>query len=260
MVRIVGLVFVFLSTSLLVSADQPRYRNSFVSANGRYKAKLEERKVWRLLETSTEKELYRFDDYYRDGIWFSSMSLVIGDDGQSVVAVNDYAEDFGEQEVRKNPEVLFFFREGKLTKTYKLWQLANPKFLTVSVSHFMWAEYGEGAFGIKDGRLSVTTLDLNEYLFDPASGELIFKKTDQLLSDSAIYIFGEVTGLGGTRHKIVVDCVIRGKARQGDTIYFESKSRRWEGSGFNESLLIDRGQLVSSKGVHFNVCHDKTGR
>lgn len=259
MVRIVGLVFVFLSASLLAWADEDRHKNSFVSANGRYEAKLEEQKIWRLLETSTGKELYHFDNYYRDGISFSSMTLVISDDGRNVVAVNDYVENFGEQEFRKNPEVLFFFREGKLTKSYKLLQLANPKFLTVFVSHFNWVDYGEGAFGIKDGHLSISTLDLNNYLFDAESGDLISKKKDPLLSDSAVYIYGEVTGLGGTRHKIVIDCVIQGNAKNGDTIYFESKTRRWEGSGFDESLVIDGGQLRSFKGFHFNVCQDKKG-
>lgn len=255
MSRAVFLITLFLLTSWVARADQYRHRDLFSSANGRFEARLKDRE-WRLIDRSSGKELYRFSDYRDRAIWFHTMTLVVSDDGQNVVAIDDYsAQDF-----RNNPEVLFFFREGKIGKTYKLLELANPKFLTVSASHFRWMAYGVGEFGMRNSQLSLSTLDSYDYLFDSTTGGLIAKQKAKLLSESAVYVYGQVTGLGGTRHKIVVECVIHGSAKEGETIFFDSKNRRWDGSGFNQSLIIDRGVLVSARGFLFNVCHGETWR
>ncbi len=248
------IAFLFLA-SAVTRADEYRLRKLFTSANGRFETHLKDHK-WSLVEKPLGRELYRFSDYRDRAIWFHTMTLVVSDDGKDVVAVDDYSG----QDFRKNPEVLFFFREGKIVKTYRLLDLTNPNFLQVSVSHFRWMAYGVNDFGIKDSEFSMSTLDLYDYLFDSTTGALIAKQKAKLLSETAVYVYGEVSGLGGTRHKIVVDCVIHGNAREGDTIFFDSKNRRWEGSGFDESLIIDRGQLLSVKGFLFNVCHGETWR
>ena len=248
------LITVLLLTSWAARADQPRSRYLFTSANGAYEARLKDRE-WRLIDKSSGKELYRFSDYRDRAIWFHTMTLVVSNDGNNVIAIDDYST----QDFRHNPEVLFFFHEGAITKTYKLMELTRPKFLTVSVSHFRWTNYRPGKLAIKDSQLFLSTLNLYNLVLNATTGELLKIEKDKSLTNSALFVYGQVTGLGGSRHKIVVDCVIHGNANERDTIFFDSKNC-WEGSGFNESLVIDSGQLVSVQGSLFNACHGETSR
>lgn len=250
MLRIIGLVAILLLTSLLGWADEPRHQILFVSANGNYEAKLQEDRVWRIAEKSTGEEIYRIGDYYRDGIWFSSMTLVISDDGRSVVAVNDYAE----QDSQKNPDVLFFFKDGQKFKSYKLLDLVNPRFMQFSVSHFWWVDSVK-KFLISDSKIEFTTLDMNHFVFNIDDGLLISKSTDEIFAKGAIFVYGEVRSLTKNRYEIVVDCSVRGNTKTGDKISFESDKIGWEGRGFNEALILQDGHLVARKGLIFNNCN-----
>ena len=204
-VCLVALLLLFTS---VVNADQYRSQSLFTSANGKFEARLKDG-TWRLFETAPKKELYQFQDYYEHGISFHTMTLVVSDDGKVIVAVDDYSM----QDFRNNPEVLFFFREGVITKRFKLRELADNRFLTVSVSHFRWViGSGSNKFRITDGQLSLSTLDLHDLTFDSATGELKSRKRD--LSDTAVFVFGKVAGLGGDRHKITVECTIAGSANK----------------------------------------------
>lgn len=254
MVRAIGLIVILLLSSLLAWADEPRYQNSFLSTNGKYEANLQKDRAWRLIEKATGKELYQFNDYYHDGIWFSSMTLVISDDGRNVVAVNDYAENYGQQDFRKNPEVLFFFRDGKQFKTYRLLDVADPRFMEFSVSHFDWL-FSANKLSIVDSKIEFTTFDMNHYIFNTENGALMSKGLDDIFSKGAIFVYGTVRSLGQNHHyEIIAECAIRGNVKKGSRIKFESDKIGWVEGGFDEALILQDGRLIASKGIIFNNC------
>jgi len=251
--RITFLISILIFVASSVAADEPRYRTQFASPNGKYEASLKDDRSWHLIEKSTGKELYSFPDYYRDGIWFSSMTLVIGDDGMHAVAVNDYGQNYGEQTYTRNPDVLFFFRGGKLLRTVKLFDIAVPKFMEFSVSHFRWL-YSADRLAIRDSKIEFTTFDLNHFIFSVETGEQIGKGVDGIFPQGAVFVSGAVRSLGKHRYEIAVQCVVRGAATKGARLIFESDKIGWVGGGFNETLVLQNGRLVARKGIIFNNC------
>jgi hypothetical protein len=179
------------------------------------------------------------------------MTVLVSDDGKSVIAIDDYSE----QSFDKNPEVLLFYNAGKKIKGYKLNELLdNIKFISVSVSHFQWIYGNQKTFSIKDSKINLTTFELNNYSFNTETGDILKKERDKTLSGEAIYVYGRVKGLGADSHEIEIDCVIYGTVPKGTKLSFDSKEYRWEGDGFNETLIIKNGKLIAKKGIIFNRC------
>lgn len=248
------LLFILTFIPFVVRADEARFRTSFTSANDKFELKLDmEKRDWSLIEKSTGKELYKLVG----NLW--SMTVLISDDGKYVVAIDDYSEE--EPEV--NPDVLIFYKNGNRIKAYKLNEVFDDiSFISQSVSHFRWLFRDQKDFSIDDSKLKLTTFEMNNLVFDVETGNLQKKQKDEILSDGAVYVFGEVKGSGSYNHEITVKCVIYGNAEKGEKILFdtkefrqEGKGRRWEGSGFNESLIIKDGKLLAVKGILFNRCN-----
>lgn len=234
-------------TSLIVRADEARFNKFFTSANDKFELKLNLKKEdWSLIEKSTDKELYKLTG----NIW--SMTVLVSDDGKSVIAVDDYSE----QQPEDNSEVLSFYHNGNRIKVYKLNEVFDDiKFISQSVSHFRWLFRNQQNFSIIDSKINLTTFEMNNLVFDIETGSLLKKEKDQMLAGDAIYVFGKVKGLNGDRNEILVECSIYGKAQKGEKILFSSKEFGWEGSGFDESLIIKDGKLISKKGILFNRCN-----
>jgi hypothetical protein len=238
------LLIIFFLTPFVIRADEPRHRFVFTSANEKFELRFDKGE-WALIEKATKNERYRLTGN------ISSMTNLVSDDGESVVAIDDYSE----QDWEKNPEVLIFFSHGKKIKSYKLNELFdNPKLITVSVSHFHWAFDNEKTFLIKDAKLNLTTYELNNFVFDSETGNLLKKEKDEILSGNSIYVYGKVNPLGGDKHEILVECVISGSTEKGSKILFESKKFKWIGGSSNETLIIKDGILIARKGVIFNKC------
>ncbi len=235
-------ILLFVAT-LLVKADEARYRNVFTSANDKYELRLADEN-WSLIEKSTKKEFYRLKGD------ISSMTVLVSDDGKMVIAIDDYSE----QDLEKNPEVLLFYNNGKKVKGYKINDLLeNANIVTVSSSHFKWL-LRDADFSIKDSRIKLTTFEMNHLTFNIESGDIFTKKRDEVLSGNTLYVFGKITNLGGDEHEIEVICAIYGNIEKGNKVKFSSDKIRWEGSGFLETLIIKDGKLVDTKGIILNSC------
>jgi hypothetical protein len=230
-----------------VRADEQRRISVFTSANDRYELRNTSGDEWSLREKPAKKELYRLKEKN-----LSSMTILIGDDGKSIVAI----DDFSEQDFEKNPEVLIFYQSGEKIKSYKLSELLdNPKFISVSVSHFHWLYRNENSFSLKDSKLELTTFELNRYIFDAESGGVLKKEKDEILSGDAVYVYGEVKNLSGDKYEIDVKCAIYGSVSKGAKLQFASKELGWKDGKFHETLIIKNGKLAARKGIIFNVCN-----
>lgn len=232
---------------LTLRADQPRYRNVFTSANGEFELKLEKDGEWILRSTKSNQEIYRLTGKFLD-----SMTILISDDGKSVVAIDDYSD----QNYENNPDILIFYRNGKKIKSYKLDEIiGTPKVLRVSASHFTWTLEYEDAFSIKDSKLNLTTYNLNNYIFDTKNGEILKKEKDKILSDNAVYAFGEIESLGEDKYALQADCVIYGNAEKGSRILFDSPKIKFQSDGLRQTIIIKDGKLVARKEVFLNLCN-----
>jgi hypothetical protein len=239
-------ITLFLS-SLVISADEPRRNNIFTSPNQRYELKLKGAE-WVLLDKTNKKELYRLRENLR------SMTVLIGDDGKSITVVDDYSE----QEWKENPEVLIFYNNGKKIRTYKLNEvLGKLHHVTVSASHFRWL-LSEKPISVTDGKLRLTTTELNHYVFDAATGEILNKNKDEILSGDAVYVYGRVNRLGNGRYEIEVDCAVYGVVPENRKLQFTSEKQNLGGNGFYATLIIKNGKLADKKDhIILNVCRDK---
>jgi len=234
----------------VTKADQYRRKDLFTSANGKFEIRLKDNE-WKLIEKASGLERYRFSDYRDEAIWFHTMTMVVSDDGNSVIAIDDYST----QKWKRNPDVLYFFKDGKILKTHSRNDLINPRFVSYSVSHFLWTFLDE--ISPAPSQLTLLTYELNRLTFDLATGSLIKKEPDASLSGGGVFVFGYINYLDGDRHMFFVQGVIQGPAKKGQKIPFESRTPRWPGGGLGEALVIKDGKLIGRRqGVIFNVCSE----
>src|SRR5688572_29231321 len=85
-------------------ADEQRFTTLFKSENGKYSIKYSKKKWWLINEFG--KSLYSIPDKN-----YTSMTIFVSNDGQSVVIVDDFMEG---HQIKERP-ALIFFRGGKLT-------------------------------------------------------------------------------------------------------------------------------------------------
>jgi hypothetical protein len=159
----------------LVRADEPRSVDVFTSANGKYELRLVELKMilnqlpvqkWSLIEKATKKELYGLTER------LASFTVLVSDDGDSLIAVDDFCEN----EPSAERTVVSFYLHGKLIKQYSMGDLLDaPDYVLHSVSHFWWIAW-DSKLQINNGMISFTTWERNNYTLDIRTGEIVGKK------------------------------------------------------------------------------------
>lgn len=184
---------VLLLTSAFAYADNPRWKDAFASANGKYELRyisgshvkkltvvqrpvaaetrtVEERYMeekWSLAEKKTGKVLYTIE-----GDAFSTQTLLVSDDGLFVVAVDDFSERIPVKEL----SVLAFYNMGKLRKFYTisdlLQNLGNVHF---SISHFLLFRLFPRPTLLPDFKLAIETNEWVRYVFDVRTGDVLSK-------------------------------------------------------------------------------------
>lgn len=244
---ILTIILIFLP--VIVYADNPRHQTVFTSANDKYELRLEKDfSKWSLFEKETKKELYQLE---ANNLF--SMTVLVSDDGKSIVAIDDWSE----QEAKENPEVLLFFCNGKKTQAYKINELVSDiKFVMYSVSHFIWLlDYGK-ELRIENSKLALKTHELNTYLFNIETGEILEKQRDERLSGDAIFASGIVSGDKGNEYQFKIICLIYGQTPETNPITIVSDKLKFEGDEFYETLLIKNGKLIESFGMRPNSCNN----
>ena len=242
------LLIVFLFVSYSVKADQPRYVRVFTSSNNKYELRndgnLVSNQKWSLFEKATEKKLYDIDAP------FASLTTIVSNDGQNIIAVDDYSEN----EPEDNPEVLQFYLNGQKLKSYKLSELLeNTKIISKSVSHFRWI-IKPSSLSITDTRFKLTTFELFNYEFDINTGERLKKERDSRLADGVIYAYGDISGSMNGNHKMKIHCLLYGQMPPNKTINFESKKYIYNVDSMFDTIIIKDGKLIEHLGILLNTC------
>jgi hypothetical protein len=242
------LFITFLFIPFLVKADEPRYRRVFTSSNGKYELRnngnLLDNQKWSLIEKETGRNLYDVTAQ------LAALTILVGDDGKNLVAVDDYSES----EPESDPEVLQFFLNGRKQKSYKLSALLeNTKIVQKSVSHFRWI-VKPLTLSIADTKFRLKTYELFDYEFDINTGEMLKKERDSRLTDGAIYAYGDISGSMSGAHKIKIYCLVYGKMPPNKTIDFESKKYIYDLDSMFDTVIIKDGKLVENLGIRLNMC------
>lgn len=243
------IVLALLLAPFKAKADEPRFRNVFSSANGKYELRLKSghssKQNWSLVEKATGKVLYRVTGE------FSSRTVLLSDDGVNLVAIDDYSSRSAGDDL----DVLTFYRDGTKIKNYSLGELlSDVSNVQSSVSHFQWFFRPE-ALSIVDSRLTLRTFELVNYEFDARTGELLKRETDPVLTSDSIYVYGEVRKLGGNRYEIDVCQRVYGVVPKGGRIEFETDQADAFPTGNSyHSIVIRNGKLAAKQDVTLNSC------
>lgn len=248
--RLLKISLLLVLATFAVMADQPRHRSLFTSANGLYEARLGNDRQWQVVEKRPGKILYSFSNQIGERVWLSSMTLLVSDDGRYVAAIDDYSEQDA-----PNPEVLYFFENGQNTKSYKLDELINPKFITYSVSHFRWCSWLPKTLKIVNNTVEIKSNELVLLTFDLSSGKLVKKVDDELLQNGSIFVYGTFSKLGKDQYQVKVICSIKGNIKPSESITFTAPKLEWLRDGEYGSWIFRDGKLVSGPlGYIFNNC------
>jgi hypothetical protein len=231
-------------------ADEPRFRNSFTSPNGKYELRYTSgqlsRQSWSLIERPTGTVRYQVTGE------FGSRTILLTDDGVNLVVVDDFSER------RPGPalDVLMFYRDGIQIKKYSLGDLLkDPSNIESSVSHFRWFFHPE-TLPVRDSKLKLETFELINYEFDMRTGNVLKKETDQVLSKDSLYVYGAVRKLRDRRYEIDVCRWVYGVVPKSGRIEFEAdQDDAFRGNNINYSVVIRNGKLVAKQGVILNSCN-----
>lgn len=233
---------------LVVSADEPRHKTSFTSANNKYELRSFSPGSWKLIEKSSEKSIYELTN---DGLY--AMTVLVSDDGDNIVAIDDYSE----REATKDIEVLFFFEKGKLIKKYSLAEINGLAAVSYSVSHFSWVWLDKN-ISLTESKLGIKTYSLTNYTFDVKTGNILKKERDPALSEDAIYVYGEIIRkLGDNKYEMDVCTLVQGAIPKSGKIQFESEEPYIEVKRYR-TVIIKNGKMVKTKTPYiFNSCNYK---
>jgi hypothetical protein len=229
-------------------ADQPRFRNVFVSPNGKYEFKYKSGKFseqnWSLINKITGETLYGIVGE------FSSRTVLVSDDGRTLVVVDDWSNRQPGPEL----DVLVFYRNGSLLKKYSLGDLLKDiSNIERSVSHFQWF-FQPSTLSVVDSQLKLQTFELTDYEFDIHTGDLLTKQTSSVLSEGSSYVYGKVKKLGAGRFEIEVCQHVYGAVSKGGKLEFVAEQSAFHSDNYY-SVVIKDGKLVAKKDVMLNSCN-----
>jgi hypothetical protein len=230
-------------------ADQPRFRTSFRSRNGRYTFRVMGTKVdtlrsptskekftsqltsWGLFDNETGAQVYQLEA--RDLI--QTKTALLTDDGETIVVLDDWSAGVP-MDVWP---VLSFYQHGHEMQTYTLGQLLGPTFpVSESVSHFSW--FNHYHFSPATATLTLQTFTLQELAFDGRLGQRLATKYSRLVTPGSQLAYGRIEQVGSHQYALTVCRPYYGPVQAQDRLLFRSASRLRTGDLV--MALLDAGQ------------------
>ena len=244
LIIVLFLITIFCDSSF---SDEPRNRNHFFSENKQFELKLFSKsdtlENWKMIDLKNDSILYEVNEA------FSSKTLLINSNSTYIVEIDDFSESNWEDD----PIVLAFYREGILTKSYRLSDLLKNKYnITVSVSHFFWFPEDQ-ILKINNGEFKIKTYELVNYTFDITTGNIKEKFTDAELTPDAIYAYGQVKEIGSNLYEMDIVNLIQGKSPPDNKLIFRTNNLLTGINNFYYTLIVKDGYLVKILGFIVNL-------
>ena len=252
---------------LLAKADQPRMTFEHHSQNNRFVLQLmaNEDKIcnykyldsikwemnnsyWRVIDSLTKTELYRFDKGY--GEWLMMWSVFVSNDGNDCVAINDFPDTVDSSSMGLISLVVVFKQSNEL-KRYRLKEiLCNHKNVTYTVSHFFWVT--ELRMYDEEKVFEFETKEMTKFRLSFNNDSILLKKKSPLLTPNTIRVYGKIEPTKKDRvFTITVTCVIFGKMPNVEKITFRVNRKQRKYFVLDEydsyrTLLFTNGKYVES--------------
>jgi hypothetical protein len=177
----------------------------------------------------------------------SDKTVIISNDGRNIIAIDDYSPGFPDDDEPK----LIFFKDGILIKEYLLVDLLDNIYnISKSASHFKWAF--RNSFIIEDNYFNIITYELYEYSIEINTGEIVEKKRNSLLTEDALYVYGEVTKNNNDTYNFEIKHLVYGKP-ENDIIIFKSDLKINFRNKEYMTLIIKDNIAVYRNDVLFNL-------
>jgi hypothetical protein len=198
------LILFFCLLPYFCKADQPRFQTTFSSKNGLYELRLLGTRKdsttkyvdetgstfyltvssWAMFATQTQQKLYSFEDC-SDNI--ALKTALISDNGNRVAVLDDWSAGVP----FFNYGVLSFYERGHRIKKYVLHDLlCSCGSISSSVSHFSWLT--NYRFAPLTNSLTISTYELNTFVFDLTSGRLLSKRRNSAITNTSVLVAGRV--------------------------------------------------------------------
>ncbi|MDD2799544.1 MAG: hypothetical protein PHV20_13215 [Bacteroidales bacterium] len=237
---LIGLIFIF-----DCFADEQRSQSKFESKNGEYSIKYQKKK-W-ILTDKKGSVRYKLKDF-----GFTSMTILVSDNGQNIVVINDYIE--GHKIGKKN--ALWLYQKGKLLKSYKLTELINDTCnVAQSIWHTNWS-YGNFEFTDNLNHFSLTTYELSEILFDLTTGQIISNRKPTGFDSNCLIVFGEFRKGKENYATMKILKYIAGVIQENNKVSF--RTRTYGAGLWRELLMIKNGiDITPDKyrgNIYLNTC------
>lgn len=252
------LLFLLLICGGNALADEPRENFHFESNNGKFELKIVDSTIhyvysrsakpshWNLVEKATNRIVYTMKGE------FASKNAFISNDGNHVVVVDDWSM----YPITKSLPLLEFYKEGELIRKYTMGELLCSVYsITSSSSHFWW--FDAGVFLPEHQTYSFTTFELNRYLFDITTGNIVSKTLHPSVNRQSLLVYGEIRKTNKNTYEMEVCHRVYGEVPETGKVQFFCKQL----DKFNhyQTVLINNGKYTDTgynlKGWFLNQCH-----
>lgn len=240
------LAILFLSDNAF--ADEGRRQLYFISENGKYifrSLSIEDKNtvkhpVWEVYEIQSQKQLYTIKED------FKTWNVSISNDGQTVVAVNDYVQGLPADSII----LMKFYYQGILKREMTMGALVQDNCnVTESIAHFRWC-FDDSELR-SDGIFATTTFELIRYEFDSKNGETVNKVQHPALTESSLYLCGHIKLIKPGEYEIVPWRIIYGE-KSLSPIRFHSQSANIPQEG---CIIIDNGIYSENQPMPYALEH-----
>lgn len=235
------LIILFLITSLIVNADEPRYRNSFNSSNNVFEFKISQVRTdsvligneyykstkevkWSLYNSKDKTKIYDIE------IIASDKTAYISNDGQYIVVINDWPAETPDNDL----EMVIIFNNGLLVKSIKYGDILDCGYnISSSASHFSWI-FNEPKVLFKENQISLVTYELNEIVISITDGKMV-KSRNKFVDENSILTYGKIIEKKGVNYKLEICHKAFGSA----TNIVEFKSKKKFDKGWYYTILVN---------------------
>ncbi|MBD2724569.1 hypothetical protein [Hymenobacter armeniacus] len=254
------LIVLFCLPSWYCKADEPRFQTKFSSKDGLYELRLLGTRKdsaakyadevgsalyptvskWAMFATQTQQMLYFFEDS-NDNI--ALKTALISDNGNRIAVLDDWSAGVPFY----NYGVLSFYERGHKIKEYVLHDfLCSCGSISSSVSHFSWLT--KYRFAPLTNSLTISTYELNTFVFDVTSGNLLSKRQDTALTTTSVLVSGQVQKTFSQHYELTVSQRMHGVVPENGKVAFTSQKNLRSGNYY--TLLIDNGRRIDAPGLY----------
>lgn len=228
MFRRIFILFIGFTFIFNCFADEPRFQTKFESKNGEYTINYHN-KIW-ILRDKAGSPKYKLRD-----LNFTSMTIFVSDNGKNIAIIDDFMEGH----TIANRNALWFYRNGKLLRSYKLTELIiDTCNVGKSIWHTNWS-YDNFEFSENQNHITLTTYELSEIEFDLTIGQIISNKKPIGFDSDCLIVFGEFRKGDNDDTTMKILKYIAGPKQKDNKVVF--KTTKYGSGLWRELLMIKNG-------------------